>query len=72
MTKQALLEKLSSMLDEAARSHTYGTIEIQLSDGVPALLRTAKTEKLQSTGEKNRAYNYQRQSLHKKFLASGE
>ncbi len=60
MDKQTLLRKLEAMLDEAERARTYGLVEIQFSDGVPALLRKSTTAKLQSTGENTRARNYSR------------
>lgn len=59
--KQTLLRKLDAMLEEFARNRSYGLIEIQISDGVPALLRKSTTEKLQNTGEQNRV-TYHRQS----------
>jgi len=57
MTKQALLKKLDAMLDDAATNRTYGTIEIQISDGTPALLRKSTTEKLIAQ-ESTREYRY--------------
>ena len=58
MTKSALLKKLEIMLDDAEQARTYGTIEIQISDGTPALLRKSTTEKL-CTGEPNRARRFE-------------
>jgi hypothetical protein len=54
--RASLIRKLERMLDDAAREHTYGSIEIQLSDGMPALLRQSSTEKL-LIGERNRERN---------------
>jgi len=54
--KQTLLRKLEKMLDEAVCDRTWGTIEIDLKDGLPNLLRKTSTEKLQeSTGGNTRA-----------------
>ncbi len=55
MEKQKLRQKLETMLDEAERSRTLGTIEIEHREGVPNLLRKSTTEKLQdNTGGKTR------------------
>ncbi len=54
MTKEQLLNKLTTLIEEAQRTRMYGLVEIQFSDGVPALLRKSTTEKL-CTGENNRA-----------------
>ena len=59
MNREQLLKKLTALIDEAQRTRMYGLVEIQFSDGVPALLRKSTTEKL-CTGENNRA-NYQQQ-----------
>jgi hypothetical protein len=54
--KQTLLRKLEAMLDEAERGSTWGTIEIELREGIPNLLRKSTTEKLQdNTGGNTRA-----------------
>ena len=47
MEKPELLKKLDKMLDEARAAHTWGSIEIEIRDGVPVVLRTARTEKLE-------------------------
>lgn len=53
MSRDALLKKLDAILIAAERERMWGTIEIQLNDGVPALLRKSETEKLSTrTGEK--------------------
>jgi len=46
MTKDALLKKIDSMLDQAEREKTWGQIEIELREGEPTLLRKSSTEKL--------------------------
>jgi len=58
MTKAALLKKLEIMIDEAERTRMYGLVEIQFTDGVPALLRKSTTEKLATAQENNRARNH--------------
>jgi hypothetical protein len=54
MTKQALLKKLESAIDDAIRQRLYGNIEIEFRAGDPVILRSAKTEKLNDDGENNR------------------
>jgi len=54
-----LLKRLETLIDEAQRTHMYGLVEIQFSDGLPALIRKSTTEKL-CTGENNRARTYDR------------
>jgi hypothetical protein len=64
MEKPELLKKLDTMLDSAARERTWGSIEIEIRDGVPVVLRKASTEKLQedATATKNRGrHEYQKQ-----------
>lgn len=58
MDKQTLLRKLSNLLDEAARAHAWGSIEIELRDGLPKLLRKTNQEKL--TEDIPRAYQPRR------------
>jgi hypothetical protein len=54
-----LIRELETILTEMENRREYGTIEIQVSDGVPALLRKSTTKKL-CTGEKNRAHSNSR------------
>jgi hypothetical protein len=54
MSRDELIRKLATMLADMETRREYGTVEIQVSEGVPALLRKSTTEKL-CTGEKNRA-----------------
>lgn len=58
MDKQSLLRKLETLIDEAGRARTWGSIEIELRDGVPKLLRKTNQEKL--TEDTPRASQYQR------------
>jgi hypothetical protein len=48
MTKTALLEKLSAMLDAAAKERMWGNLEIEIRDGQPTVLRKQTTERLTS------------------------
>ncbi len=58
MDRQAILRKLEAILDDAERAHTWGSIEIELRDGLPKLLRKTNQEKL--TEDTPRARSYQR------------
>ncbi len=53
MTKKALLKKLEAAIDDAIRQRLYGNIDIEFRAGVPVILRSAKTEKLD---EENNSY----------------
>jgi hypothetical protein len=53
--RAALIRKLEAMLDDAARSRMFGTIEVEIREGAPILLRTIKTEKIQCTGDETHA-----------------
>lgn len=43
------------VLDQLERERTFGSIEIEIRDGRPVVMRTTKTDKLTDTGENNRA-----------------
>lgn len=55
MDRQALLRKLEAELDEAARTHLFGSIEIEIRDGVPKFI--CKTNKELLTEVELRARN---------------
>jgi hypothetical protein len=56
MEKPELLRKLDAMLDAAARTGEWGSIEIEIRYGKPSVLRKTTTEKLEeSTGGNPRA-----------------
>lgn len=57
--RKTLIQKLETMLDEAARVEMYGSFEIEIREGAPILIRTIKTEKFQPTGDRTRD-NYNR------------
>jgi hypothetical protein len=56
MTQPDLLKRLEAILTEGARTHLFGTIEIVMHDGRPSVLRTLRTERL-DTGDNPRHAN---------------
>lgn len=46
MDKRELLRKLETILDAAQRDRMWGKIELEIRDGVPAVLRELRTENL--------------------------
>ncbi len=46
MDRPTLLRKLDALLDQAERDRVWGSIEIELRDGLPKLLRKTNQEKL--------------------------
>lgn len=46
MEKNMLLERLSSLLDEAERGRTWGNIDVEIRDGRPVVIRRSYTDKL--------------------------
>jgi hypothetical protein len=57
MTREQLLQRISGMLDDAAKAGTFGTIEVEIREGAPVLIRTIKTEKIPCTGNGPHATN---------------
>lgn len=55
MNKTDIMWKLDALFDQLDRERTFGTIEIEIRDGKPVVMRTTKTDKLTDTGENNRA-----------------
>ena len=55
MTRPELFQKLGTVLDEAERDRTFGTVEFELRDGKIVLLRTVKTEKIEDRGNNSHA-----------------
>jgi hypothetical protein len=55
--RQALIRKLEAMLDDAERTQAFGSIEIELRNGKPLLVRTIKTELIQCQGNKTHDTN---------------
>lgn len=60
MNKDQLVQKISTMLDDAARTSMFGTIEVEVREGSPILIRTIKTEKIQCTGDRTHAARFNR------------
>ena len=46
--RETLLRKFEAMLDEWACARTFGTLEIEVRDGVVVLIRKITTEKIES------------------------
>jgi hypothetical protein len=54
MDREKLIRKLDGMLDEADKARMWGTLEIEIRDGVPVIIRKSSTEKLEEGAtEKN-------------------
>lgn len=47
MTRPELLKKLEATLDEMAHKKAFGTIELEIRDGAPILIRRITTEKIE-------------------------
>jgi hypothetical protein len=63
MDREKLVRKLEGMLDSAETDRMWGSIEIEIRDGVPVIIRKASTEKLEegATGGNNRGrHDYHR------------
>jgi hypothetical protein len=60
MNKIQLLKKLEAILDEFERARNWGTIEIEMQDGAPRLIRKITTEKVESTGKETHANRFSR------------
>lgn len=52
MDRKELLRKLETMLDAAEHAKTFGSIEIELRNGQPQLIRTVTTELITCQGNK--------------------
>ena len=46
MDRETLVRKLNAILDEWQRTHAWGTVEIEVREGIPNMMRTTKNEKL--------------------------
>ena len=60
MTKNALLKKLESTIDDAERQRLYGTIEIEFRAGEPVFLRKLQQEKLDNETENRYDQSFRR------------
>jgi hypothetical protein len=55
VTRQELLRLFEQAADDAISGQIYGTIEVTFKAGVPEMLRTEKTVKLNGGNEQSRA-----------------
>jgi hypothetical protein len=55
MTKQDLMKMFEQAADEIIRAESYSTIEVTFKAGIPEMLRTEKTIKLNGGNEQSRA-----------------
>jgi hypothetical protein len=46
VNKQALLKKIENMLDELERNRAWGTVEIEVREGQPNMVRRTINEKI--------------------------
>ncbi len=46
MTKQALLKRIEIILDELERTRAWGTIEVEVREGQPNMIRRSINEKI--------------------------
>jgi hypothetical protein len=46
VTKPELLNKLQTLIDDAERTRMFGSIEMEIRDGRPTVIRTTKTDRL--------------------------
>ena len=60
MTRQELLKLFEQAADDAIQGQIYGTIEVSFKGGIPEMLRTEKTVKLNGGNEQSRAKQYYR------------
>ena len=60
MTKDALLKRIETILDELERGRAWGTIEVEVREGQPNMIRRSINEKLitqENTREQQKAYS---------------
>jgi hypothetical protein len=60
MEQPELMKKLETLLDDMKRRRVFGTIDIEIREGTPVLIRKIETEKIQSTGNSTHANKLQR------------
>ncbi len=51
MSKMQILRKLETILDEMEHAKTWGTVELEIRDGAPVLIRKITTEKIEGEGK---------------------
>jgi hypothetical protein len=59
MNRPDLLKKIESILDAMERERAWGTVEVEVRDGTPNMIRHARNEKLIAQ-ETNRAEHRQK------------
>jgi hypothetical protein len=52
--KQALLKKIENILDELERTRAWGTIEVEVREGVPNMVRRSVNEKISQENPRDR------------------
>jgi hypothetical protein len=60
MTKNALLNKIETILDELEQTHAWGTIEVEVRDGQPNFVRRTLTEKIAQENTRDAIQTYRR------------
>lgn len=58
MTRNALLKRIESAIDDAISKRLYGTLEIEFRAGEPTFLRSHRQEKLDETENRSHAQTY--------------
>jgi len=58
VTKQALLKKIETILDELERTRAWGTIEIEVREGLPNFVRRTLTEKIAQENTRGQQATY--------------
>jgi hypothetical protein len=59
MTKEQVMNKIGILLDELERTKAWGTIEVEVRDGQPNMMRRSINEKLitqENTREQRQTY----------------
>jgi hypothetical protein len=57
-TKTALLRKIEIILDELERTRAWGTIEIEVREGLPNFVRRTLTEKIAQENTRGQQATY--------------
>jgi hypothetical protein len=58
VTKPELMKLFEQAADEVMKTESYSTIEVTFKAGIPEMLRTEKTIKLNGGNEQSRAKSY--------------
>ena len=57
MTRPELVNRLEAVIDEMARTRTWGTVQVDFQAGEATVLRKTSTEKLTTEKNNNRVHN---------------